>query len=125
MKLRTVLLVICVTTGLLFGLALAADNGPETIKIDVNSAKKAVKAFPHHKHQQMPALKDKCNECHHKVKTGEKPKKCGSCHTQVKDTDPKTKAIGFKKAFHKKCQECHKKQKDKPELKKCKNCHAK
>lgn len=127
MKSKTLFFTLCFLTGLLLGLALAAnvDQGPETIKIDINKAKKAVDAFPHRKHQEMKDLKGKCNKCHHTAKANEKPKKCGECHTHVKDKDPKTKAIGFKKAFHKQCQDCHKKQKDKPDLKKCKNCHKK
>jgi hypothetical protein len=127
MKKGTIWLAICLFSTLLIGLALAAgaDKGPEVIKIDVNQAKKAVKAFPHHKHQEMEGLKGKCNKCHHTAKQGEKPKKCGSCHTHPKDKDPKSGATGFKKAFHKNCQACHKKQKDRPELKKCKNCHSK
>lgn len=125
MKTRAAFFSLCIVAGVLIGLAFAATTGPDVIKIDVNKAKKAVEAFPHKKHTQMPALKGKCNKCHHKTKKGEEPKKCGSCHTHVKNKDPKTKAIGFKKAFHKQCQDCHKKQKDKPELKKCKNCHPK
>lgn len=106
------------------GLAVAAgqDKGPEKITIDINKAKKKVVNFPHRKHQEM--LKGDCKSCHHKTKKGEKPQACGKCHTQVKGKDPKTKAIGFKKAFHKKCKGCHKKHKDKPKLKKCKNCHG-
>ena len=127
MKRRIVLFVLCIFSGFLIGLALAGepDKGPETIKIDINKAKKAVNAFPHRKHQQMKEINGKCNTCHHTAKANQKPKKCEECHTQVKDKDPKTKAPGFKKAFHKLCQGCHKKHKEKPELKKCKNCHKK
>jgi len=108
----------------LSGLAKAAEQnkGPEKITIDINKSNKKVVNFPHRKHQEL--LKGDCKSCHHKTKKGETPQSCGKCHTKVKDTDPKTKAIGFKKAFHKKCQGCHKKHKDKPELKKCKTCHG-
>ena len=125
MKTRTLVLLACFVSALAFGVAVAADNGPETAKIDNNGKGKSVKAFPHKKHQELPALKGKCNTCHHKAKAGEKPKKCAACHTDVKEKDPKTGAIGFKKAYHDVCQKCHKKQKDKPELKKCKTCHPK
>ena len=108
----------------LCGPAIAAgqDKGPEKITIDIDHAKKAVKNFPHRKHQEM--MKGDCKSCHHKTKPGETPQSCGKCHTKAKETDPKTKAIGFKKAFHKKCLGCHKKHKDKPKLRKCKTCHG-
>lgn len=112
-------------TVLILLLAAAADRGPETVKIDVNRAKLAVKAFPHHKHQEMQPLKGKCTFCHHDAQDGQKPKKCGTCHKLVKKKDPETGAVGFKKAFHKRCLACHKAQEDKPLLRKCITCHPK
>ena len=106
-------------------LAMAADRGPEKVEIDVNHANLAVKAFPHHLHQEMQSLKGKCTFCHHDAQSGQKPKKCGSCHKLVKKKDPETGAIGFKKAFHKKCLTCHKAKKDEPRLGKCITCHPK
>jgi hypothetical protein len=106
-------------------LAVSADRGPETVKIDVNRAKLAVKAFPHHRHQEMRPLKGKCTFCHHDAREGQKPQKCGACHKLVKKKDPETGAVGFKKAFHKRCLACHKKQADRPRLAKCKTCHPK
>ena len=106
-------------------LTLAADRGPQTIKIDVNKAKLVVKAFPHHKHQEMQGLKGKCNSCHHTARPGKKPPKCGTCHRLVKKKDPETGATGFAVAFHKNCLTCHKRQADKPHLAKCITCHPK
>ena len=120
MKLKATLITICMLSALIAGLAWAADNGPATIKIDIDGKGKAVKAFPHKKHQEMADLKGKCVTCHHKTKADAKPAKCSSCHTHVKDKG-KDGAIGFKKAFHKVCQDCHKK-KDK-KFGKCKYCH--
>jgi len=121
MKLKTILFTLCLAAGMVVGYAMAADNGPAKLDIDVDGKGKAVKAFDHAKHQQMEGIKGDCKKCHHTTKAGEKPKKCGTCHTDKKDKDAKTGAIGFKKAFHKTCQDCHKK-KDK-KLGKCKVCH--
>jgi hypothetical protein len=114
---------LCVACGLVVGLALGAEasKGPEKITIDINKSGKAVKNFPHWKHQEL--LKGDCIQCHHTSKPGEEMKKCSSCHTDINKKNEQTKAIGFKDAAHKKCQECHKKQKDKPDLKKCTTCH--
>jgi hypothetical protein len=121
MKRKEVLItLVCILFAAPIGLAVAGNNGPAVIKIDVNKSGKAVKKFPHKKHQSGT----KCKSCHHKSKAGATPKKCGACHTNVKDPDPKTGAPGFKKAFHKQCQGCHKKKTDKPELKKCETCHG-
>jgi len=114
-------LVIC---SLVLAVPAAVDEGPASIKIDINGKDKKVSVFSHKKHLDMPDLKDKCNQCHHTAKPGEKIKKCGECHTQVKEKDPKTGAPGFKASFHKQCALCHKKKLDKPELKKCKTCHG-
>ena len=123
---KTKILALAVLTLFAVGVAVAAavNTGPATIKIDTNKSGKAVPAFPHQKHQGLPALKDKCTECHHTLKAGETPKACGTCHTKVSEADPATKAPGFKDAFHKKCQGCHKEVKDKPDLNKCKTCHG-
>lgn len=126
MKLKAMFFTVCLLAGSLVGYALAAaaDQGPETIKLDMNGKGKAVKAFPHRKHQEMPDLKGKCKTCHHTLKKeGDKPtQKCEACHTDPLKADPKTKAPGFKKAMHKNCQDCHKK-KDKAKAK-CKVCHG-
>ena len=106
-------------------LAASAGRGPETVKIDVNQAKLAVKAFPHHRHQEMRQLQGKCTFCHHDAREDRKPKKCGTCHRLPKKKDPETGAAGYVKAFHKKCLACHKQQADKPLLAKCKTCHPK
>ena len=126
MKLKTIFFTLCLVVGVVVGYAMAADNGPAKININVDGKGKAVKNFDHHKHQQMPEIKGKCAYCHHTMKAGEKPKKCEACHTDKSKKDAKTGAIGFKKAFHDKCQKCHnKKAKEtgKKDLKKCKACH--
>ncbi|MFC1707393.1 cytochrome c3 family protein [Planctomycetota bacterium] len=122
---RTIAFALSVFAAVVLGLlVVVADQypGPETIAIDTNSSGKAVKAFPHRRHQQLHALNDKCATCHRQAKTDEKPKKCGSCHKAPKERDPKTGALGFKPAFHDRCGECHKKQK-RPELRRCRCCH--
>ena len=123
-KLNSVPVIFLIVFICALAVSAAVDEGPANIEINTDKDDKKVSGFSHKKHLDMSDLKDKCNQCHHTAKPGEKIKKCGQCHTHAKDKDPKTNAPGFKASYHKQCVTCHKKAVDKPDLKKCKTCHG-
>ena len=85
---------------------VAADNGPEVIKLKASMGEVA---FRHKTHQ---AIEADCTKCHHK---GVEAGSCASCHDG-------TKAPKAKDAFHKLCKDCHKEQGGPTG---CKDCHKK
>lgn len=127
MKMRILFFSLCILTGVLLGLALAAavDPGPAVLVIDGNREGQKVPAFPHRAHQESARADGGCQDCHHATEPGEKPVRCTTCHQHPKEANPDNGAPGFIQAFHDKCLGCHRKQTDRPELKKCKTCHPK
>ena len=100
------------------GVAVAADNGPETIVLKGPKGKKPPVTFKHKAHQE----KMKCGECHHgkgpdgkqiPYVEGQKIQKCADCHKLGKAND----------VIHKNCKGCHKQKKEGPV--KCNDCHKK
>lgn len=76
--------------------------------------------FSHAKHG-----KQKCEECHHKIKENPKDYKCGTCHNDLK---AKKGDNSYYAAFHAptsnhSCMGCHKSMKQGPTA--CNKCHAK
>jgi hypothetical protein len=110
MKKLLVFLAIVAFVGTAFT-AIAADNGPASIKLD--KAKMGVVTFDHAAHQGL--AKTECKTCHH---TGGY-EKCDSCHGAKADGAK----LKYKDAIHKNCKGCHKEKKKGPT--KCKECHVK
>lgn len=97
----------------------------ETVTIDSIQEKYGPVTLKHKAHVDKYGLK--CEDCHHRIKEGEKPTKgCKSCHDLK---EKKGKKVILKNAYHKRCKGCHKeKAKEAKEGKKpptkCKECHG-
>jgi len=108
-RLLTVLLVATfLATGAL--VAIAADNGPETVKLEAPKMGGTTVTFQHRAHQSRVS---DCTTCHHK---GVEAGACTGCH------GVKPEAPTAKDAFHKLCKGCHK---DNAGPTSCKDCHKK
>ncbi len=89
-------------------LAIAANKGPEVIKIPATLGEIT---FNHIAHQEKV---NECSDCHHK---GQEYGKCTGCHGFADKKD----FPGRKKAFHAQCKGCHQKTSGPTS---CKGCHS-
>ena len=120
-RVLNVVVALMVLLGMIWGVALAADEemtvplGDITLQSLAQDAKRSDVTFPHAVH-----FAYKCQTCHHKWKVTTPIASCttAECHDLTESpktedgkpvTDPKIKILYFKNAFHAKCIGCHKK----------------
>jgi len=93
----------------------------DTMKLGHISQDFAEVVFNHKLHVE---LSDNCESCHHHQKDYEVTPPCRECHNHA-ETEPGSKLLGLKDAYHEQCLNCHKSStgKGKKSPLQCTDCH--
>lgn len=100
--------------------ARPADEGPNTLLMNMAAEHYGQVVFPHKAHAEMSATGAGCAECHHEATEGRPMRKCGECHAATRQRND-LDLPDLRGAIHRQCIACH--QRWDPSNR-CGACHA-